>query len=183
MKKFPISIYKWEKYDYCPPTWGEVKLTDKTLYIKMTSLESNPFARYTHGPDAKVCCDSCVEFFFSFNNLQPAYLNIEMNSIGGYYCAYHPELGVKEYCSPFAEGGAPKATVLDDMWYAEATFDLDTLKKFFGLTEVTSFAANFYKCGDETEKPHYGMHNEVIWEQPSFHRPEFFVNIPLEDVK
>lgn len=183
MKKFPISIYKWEKHNYCPPTWAELKLTEKTLYIKMTSLECNPLARYTHGPDANVYCDSCVEFFFSINGLQPAYLNLEMNSIGGYHCAYHRELGAKEYCSPFVEGGAPKATVIEGSWYVEATFDLDQVKKLFGICDITSFAANFYKCGDETEKPHYGMWNEVIWETPSFHRPEFFRNIPLEEIK
>ena len=27
MKKFPIRYYKWEKHDYCPPSYGEVKLT------------------------------------------------------------------------------------------------------------------------------------------------------------
>ncbi len=183
MKKFPIRFYKWEKHDYCPPSWGEVKLTDKTLYIKMTCIESTPFARYTHGPDANVYCDSCMEFFFSFNELQPAYVNLEMNSIGGYYCAYHTCPEQKEYCISFTNDGFPRATVSDDQWVVEATFDLDKLKKLFGISEITSFAANFYKCGDETEKPHYGMYNEVIWETPSFHRPEFFAKIPLEDIK
>ncbi len=36
--------------------------------------------------------------------------------------------------------------------------------------------ANFYKCGDETEFPHYGA-----WSLrdggPDFHRPEFFGSI------
>lgn len=183
MKQFPISIYRWVDNGYFPTAWGEVKLTDKTLYVKMTCLESKPLARYTHGPDAAVCCDSCLEFFFSLNSLQPAYLNLEMNAAGGYYCAYHPDTDNKMFCSPFTEDGAPHAEIFDDRWYAEATFDLDSLKKLFGIDAINAFAANFYKCGDETEHPHYGMWNEVVWEKPSFHRPEFFRDIPLEDIR
>lgn len=35
-------------------------------------------------------------------------------------------------------------------------------------------AANFYKCGDETEFPHYGAWSPVGTPSPDFHRPEFF---------
>ena len=34
--------------------------------------------------------------------------------------------------------------------------------------------ANFYKCGDDTTKPHYLSWNPVKTENPDFHRPEFF---------
>lgn len=35
-------------------------------------------------------------------------------------------------------------------------------------------AGNFYKCGDETEFPHYGAWSPVRTLSPDFHRPEFF---------
>ncbi|MCK7480493.1 MAG: carbohydrate-binding family 9-like protein [Candidatus Moduliflexus flocculans] len=38
-------------------------------------------------------------------------------------------------------------------------------------------AANFYKCGDETEFPHYGAWSPVETPAPDFHRPEFFGEI------
>ena len=34
--------------------------------------------------------------------------------------------------------------------------------------------ANFYKCGDETPIPHFGMWSPVDNETPDFHRPEYF---------
>jgi hypothetical protein len=34
--------------------------------------------------------------------------------------------------------------------------------------------ANFYKCGDETETPHFGAWSPVRTPQPDFHRPEYF---------
>ena len=39
---------------------------------------------------------------------------------------------------------------------------------------------NFYKCGDDTKYPHFGCWNEVVWEEPDFHRPECFGDLILE---
>jgi hypothetical protein len=40
--------------------------------------------------------------------------------------------------------------------------------------------ANFYKCGDETETPHFGAWSPVQTPQPDFHRPEFFGRLVFE---
>lgn len=34
--------------------------------------------------------------------------------------------------------------------------------------------ANVYKCGDETDKPHYGLWSIVRSTKPDFHNPDCF---------
>lgn len=181
MKKFLISNYRWKNNGYEPEAWGELKLTPDTLNVKLTCVEKEPLARYNYGPDAPVCRDSCLEFFFSLDGGKH-YVNIEMNACGGYYCAFRTGRENRTYVDVFAEDGKPKATVLDDRWYAEATFDLNKLKKTFNIDEITEMKGNFYKCGDETKLPHCGMWNTVLTEKPDFHRPEYFADIPLGDI-
>ena len=49
----------------------------------------------------------------------------------------------------------------------------------FSFTKLTA-NANFYKCGDETQKPHYLSWNPVKTSKPDFHRPEYFGKLIFE---
>ena len=40
--------------------------------------------------------------------------------------------------------------------------------------------ANFYKCGDELQTPHFLSWNPIQIEQPDFHRPDFFGTLEFE---
>ena len=63
-----------------------------------------------------------------------------------------------------------------DSWTLEYRLPLGIFRKLYGR-EIRSghrAAANFYKCGDETEVPHYGAWSPVETPSPDFHRPEFF---------
>jgi len=40
--------------------------------------------------------------------------------------------------------------------------------------------ANFYKCGDELQTPHFLSWNPVRTERPDFHRPDFFGVLEFE---
>ncbi len=186
MKRFNIDIFDWSDNGYEPESWAELKLTDDALYVKMTSVERNPRGTYVTGPDVEACEDSCLEFFFSLNGSR-YYLNLEMNPCGGYFCAYRTGRDDPHFVDYiFTENGKPHGTVLEDRWFAEAVIDLEALKKLFGIDEITSLKANFYKCGEFTEFPHYGMWNRIVLnenEEPDYHRPEFFSEIPLEDIR
>ena len=43
-----------------------------------------------------------------------------------------------------------------------------------------SIRANFYKCGDELQKPHFLSWNPIKIEKPDFHRPDFFGLLEFE---
>ncbi len=40
--------------------------------------------------------------------------------------------------------------------------------------------ANFYKCGDELQTPHFLSWNPIEIEKPDFHRPDFFGTLRFE---
>ncbi len=40
--------------------------------------------------------------------------------------------------------------------------------------------ANFYKCGDETNEPHYISWNPIDTPNPNFHVPQFFGDLVFE---
>ena len=40
--------------------------------------------------------------------------------------------------------------------------------------------ANFYKCGDDLQTPHFLSWNPIEIEQPNFHRPDFFGTLEFE---
>ena len=40
--------------------------------------------------------------------------------------------------------------------------------------------ANFYKCGDELQTPHFLSWNPIKIENPDFHRPDFFGTLEFE---
>jgi hypothetical protein len=65
------------------------------------------------------------------------------------------------------------------VWTLEYRVPLGLFRKLYGREIVSGHraAANFYKCGDETEIPHYGAWSEVKTPSPDFHRPEFFGEI------
>jgi hypothetical protein len=44
---------------------------------------------------------------------------------------------------------------------------------------MRNITGNFYKCGDETEYPHFGCWNLIASPVPDFHRPEYFGEIVL----
>ena len=70
-----------------------------------------------------------------------------------------------------------KADRSDEKWSVEVFFSLDALARIFGeilLAPGVILYGNFYKCGDGTAVPHYGMWSPVGTAEPDFHRPEYF---------
>ena len=182
MKKFEINTYKWTDNGYAPKAWGELSLKDGLLAVKMTCMEKEPLATVSYGPDAPVYKDSCMEFFFEVNSCGK-YINLEMNSVGGYPCAIRKDRNDRTYITPFAEGGEPKAAVNDESWSVEAVLSVQKILSYFGENELLTLRGNFYKCGDETEYPHFGMYNEVLSDTPNFHMIQFFADIDIEELK
>jgi hypothetical protein len=55
----------------------------------------------------------------------------------------------------------------------------------FFLHDITSLdgktlRANFYKCGDKLQTPHFLSWNPIGLEKPNFHCPEFFGTLHFE---
>ncbi len=174
-----IGTYLWENNGYAPRASARLTLTGDTLHLRMRAEETEPLIRY-HPGDMKprVWCDSCMEFFFSANDM-PAYVNLEMNADGCYISNFGEGRHGRRACDIFSENGRPAATVGEGYWQVEASLSLTKIAALFGVEAVTSLRGNFYKCGDETAFPHFGMWAKVDVSAPDFHRPEYFCPLLL----
>ena len=177
-----IAHYTWENNGFQPYASARLSLWEDRLFVRLVCREKDPLIRCHHGPDGPVWLDSCLEFFFC-----PAgcdrYLNLEMNGGGGFFCAIGPARYSRTFCDPFAPDGQPRPTVRSSDWQVDAILSLPKLRELFGRNDLSDLRGNFYKCGDETPFPHYGMWSPVDLPSPDFHRPEFFAPILLPGEK
>lgn len=175
-EKAMICCYKWTA-GYAPKAFAQLLLVrDKGFYLRMTACESAPKAIY-RAYDDPVYKDSCLEFFVSFNIARPEYMNFEMNSNGAFLAARRKSRHDKAPIDTLYSLPAVTAFSGDGYWGTEVFFPLDFVEALFGKRDFAPgdcFKGNFYKCGDETEIPHFGMWSPVENDTPDFHRPEFF---------
>jgi len=162
-----IGHYLWLDNGYRPEVEARLCRSDQFLHVRFRVGEERIRARYTKFQDP-VYKDSCVEFFIdAFPGSGVGYVNFETNAIGTLLAAVaEPVDGTH---------GAPE-------WTLEYRVPLALFRKLYGreIGAGCRSAANFYKCGDETEFPHYGAWSPVETPAPDFHRPECFGEIVFE---
>ncbi len=175
--KAEISCYKWTE-GYTPYAFAQViYVKDLGLALHMEAYESDPKRVYTMY-NQPVYTDSCLEFFVNCNPEQPLYINFEMNANGAFLSALRPgRKGKQPIHELMSDLPAVMAKQYEDRWTVDAFFTLSQIKTLFGkdsFAEGDVLKGNFYKCGDETPIPHFGMWAPIDLESPDFHRPEFF---------
>ena len=170
-----ICNFKWRE-GYEPLSYAQVALVPGDgFYVRMISAEKEPLARFTE-KGSPVCLDSALEFFVRFDPESMRYVNLETNANAALLAqcgtSRHDRIDVSERFDA-------ESIRTSDGWGVTFTLKMDVIEDLFGLSRNDfvpgySFFANFYKCGDETAAPHFGMWNEVNSQIPDFHRPEFF---------
>ncbi len=170
---------------YAPKTTAQmVYIQDYGFLLRMTCAETEPLARY-HAYMDPVYTDSCMEFFADWLG-DGRYINMEMNANGALLSAVGSDRHERTPIAIPAEGRIfpVEACAASDRWSVTAAIPLALLSRILGSTVEVShgftFRGNFYKCGDETAIPHYGMWNPVGTEKPDFHRPEYFGKLSVD---
>ena len=181
------EIAKIDKYvwggEYRPEAYAKLVLVEgEGFALQMTCMESEPLAVYKNFDDP-VWKDSCLEFFASFNNASPLYMNLEMNSAGAFLMGIRTSRENKRSAAEIVALPPVKATKDEGFWRVEYMISFEIIEKLFGKTELKSgsvFKGNFYKCGDDTAVPHFGSWAPIGTEKPDFHRPEYFGELVIE---
>lgn len=184
-----IDTYQWLD-GYTPEAAAQLVYVAGTGFIlRMTCAEKDPLRRFRQYNDP-VYTDSCLEFFADYTGAG-AYVNMEMNACGTLLSCIGEGRGHRTPIKDVCHGAIfPLTSRIDaDRWTVTATVSLPMLADLYGTDEGAlsktfvsgyTFRGNFYKCGDDTAIPHYGMWNPVGTEDPDFHRPEFFGELMLE---
>ena len=183
--KAEITCYKWTE-GYAPYAFAQViYVRGLGLALHMEAFESDPKCVYTMY-NQPVYTDSCLEFFVNCNPDQPLYINFEMNANGAFLSALRPgRKGKQPIHELMSDLPAVMAKKFEDHWSVDAFFTLSQIKTLFGKDTFETgdvLLGNFYKCGDETPIPHFGMWAPIDLEAPDFHRPEFFGKLIIGEV-
>lgn len=149
------------------------------LWVRMEAEEPSILASRS-GPLEAVCCDSCLEFFFAPLPDDPRYFNVEWNPLGtlclGFGASRPTRIRQIPKCP--SELFSPTPYTTPNGWGITFRLPLPFLQLYFpGYTFSGEAACNFYKCGDETQTPHYLAWAPLSCDSPDFHRREDFAPI------
>ncbi len=152
------------------------------IYVRMKTDEVNLRAVCTKR-DEPVWQDSCMEFFICALEGREEYINFEMNSNGAYLSEFGKGKTDRVFLKTLTET-EPEVTarVDSDGWSVDLFVPCKLISEAYG-TEFSakgcSIKGNFYKCGDETQKLHYGSFTQMTTLPPGFHNHECFAVINI----
>lgn len=133
--------------------------------------------------------DSCVEFFMQRKG-EKTYRNFEFNVHGVLLASKHETRNSSEKFSEELMSSIKRFTTIRHIYksnrqlsdwtlYAEIPKDAIGFSQDEKLSQQT-IGANFYKCGDETNEPHFISWNPIDLPKPDFHVPQFFGELMFE---
>jgi len=185
----PIDVVNWQTYPYKPKVAFRIAHTNDAILLHYKVTEASVRAKY--GEDnGSVWTDSCVEFF-SIPANDGIYYNLECNCIGTVLLAAGPERNNREHASLEITKQVERWSSLGNQPFEErigectwevallipySVFFKHNIKNLDGM----GINANFYKCGDELQTPHFLSWNPIKIENPDFHRPDFFGVLEFE---
>lgn len=135
--------------------------------------------------------DACMEFFS-----QPAddgiYYNVECNCVGTVLLHAGPNVREREYSSRETTMSIRRWASLGRENFAERVGEctwqvvLIIPVTYYFKHHVESFSgrtirANFYKCGDKLQQPHFLSWNPIGTPRPNFHQPKYFGTLVFEE--
>lgn len=184
-----IGCVNWKEYAYKPEVTFGISYNDQGVLLHFKVREESVRAKYGEDNGA-VWTDSCVEFF-SIPAQDGVYYNIECNCIGTVLVGAGPVRNGREHAShevtKLIKRWSSLGTTPFDERIGETEWEVALVIPYavFFKHQLTSLAgntikANFYKCGDELQTPHFLSWNPIGIEKPDFHRPDFFGDLIFE---
>lgn len=169
-----INNYKWMDNGYKPDVEVFLCHDNKSIKVKFISFESNITINESND-NGRIWCDSCVELFLQPFDNDARYINFEINPIGAMIMSIGQDRYSREtLVYKYKDGLNLKTEIYKDKWVVEITIDFASLNQIYDTNQKIKPRANFYKCGDETLQPHYGMWNDITLDKPDFHQPGYF---------
>lgn len=188
-----INNFPWDVNGYKPSVEVKVFYTEDDIRVKFVATEEKIRIEEREF-NAPVWEDSCVEFFFLPEpEKDDRYFNFEINARGSLVLQLDNKPPVRHYMNYInpeyfeikAEVNEENQREYDNFvpWTIEYKIPFEFIKVFFKEFEPCSgkvMRGNFTKCGDKTEKPHYGSWVNIDTEEPAFHVPRCFQEIIFE---
>lgn len=164
--------------------WAQACHNGQMLFVRMTAREEPVRATLT-GPTEQVCNDSCLEFFLAPEEKDARYLNFEWNPLGTLYLGFgaQRQTRVRQLVRD-PEIFQPGPFRTEEGWGIDFQIPLSFIRMYFPEFSFSGCSAgNFYKCGDETQSPHYLAWSPLGSSEPDFHRRQDFGRLCFEEMQ
>ncbi len=179
---FEIKNYPWDVSGYKPKTIITIGYDDNGFNVHGVSYETEIHAsRFINNTD--ISADNCMELFMKFApDTDINYINIEINPNSAVNNSVRENRENSQYVSDeMIKMLDVKATVYEDRWEIDYYIPVSYIKKLIPTYEHKTgniIKGNLYKCSEDFN-PHFGCFSNIEWEEPDFHRPEFFTEFKL----
>ena len=179
----------WKAFPYQPEVQFRIAHTDDAILIHYKVKEASVRAVAT-GDNGAVWEDACVEFF-SVPAGDGIYYNVECNCVGTLLIGAGGGRSNREHAPQEVMDKVQRWSSLGRESFEERVgaynWELALVIPYsaFFKHQITSLdgktvRANFYKCGDKLQTPHFLSWNPINLEKPNFHCPEFFGTLNFE---
>ena len=178
-----IDTVNCAAYPYRPSACFRIVATPEG-FVRHCAVSEQSVAAVAGGDGGKVWEDSCVEFFSS-----PAddgiYYNVECNCVGTVLVAAGKDRNARTPAPAEVMQQIQRWSSLGRENFSERIGQTDWqvvllipsgvwFQHDIAHVEGRTLRANFYKCGDKLQTPHFLSWNAIDVPQPDFHRPDFF---------
>lgn len=179
-----IEFYQWNSEASYKTCFKMCTVKGKGIFLKMRTDEKNLRAVCTER-DEPIWEDSCMEFFIKPFSFREEYLNFEMNPNGAYLCEFGKGKSDRVFVKTLTDKTPTVITSKNSAgWELDLFVPCELINEVYGekfTAEQCDMKGNFYKCGDKTEKVHYGSFAKMTTLPPGFHNPKCFANIIVTD--
>ena len=185
----PIETVNWKEYPYQPAVKFRAAHVGDAVLLHYQVTEASVRAVAT-ADDGRVWEDACVEFFLSPES-NDFYYNFECNCAGKLLlhggAAGTERPGASEEVLKSVKRWASLGTEPFEERVGEYTWEVALViptsaifRHSIESLDGKTMRANFYKCGDLLQTPHFLSWSPIDLPQPKFHCPEFFGEVVFE---
>ena len=185
-----IDMLNWPtQFPYKPISQFKLARSSKSLFIYFKTIEQSIRALYSTDQES-VWEDSCVEFFCK-SPKHDYYFNFEFNCIGTCLATKRKGRDIDvQTLSTSKMNSIKRFASLGNKTFDEKTGNFEwklTVEIPFEVMDIQTenlperLLANFYKCADGTDVPHYLSWSQIQSKFPDFHQPDYFGELYLKN--
>jgi len=156
--------------------WAQLCHDGTRLYVRMEA-EENPIRATLTGKLDPICNDSCLEFFFAPDAGDSRYFNFEFNPLAALNLGFGGArpTRVRQIVKQPEDLFRAEAYTTAEGWGICYQVPAEFIRRYFPQFGLSGTAAcNFYKCGDQTQRPHFLSWAPITSCTPDFHRRQDF---------
>ncbi len=185
-----VDVANWPEWNkQTPDAQFRVAHSGDNLIINFKCTE-NSVAATANDMGWNVWEDACMEFFSQPTD-DGIYYNIECNCAGTVLLNGGPTRNERTHASRETTMSIKRWASLGREPFAErvgqCTWQVVLLvpASYYFMHQISDFGgrtirANFYKCGDKLQQPHFLSWNPIGTQRPNFHAPEYFGTLVFE---